>query len=87
MQHYRISNKHRLLTGFERVYVEAADEVRGKTAKQRQSWIQGKTWRLVERRKVMKHKIEATRSERVYRLKAEHGARDRKVKRSVRNDR
>jgi hypothetical protein len=68
-------------------YVKSAEEVLGYRKGKNKPWISENTWKLINERKVIKTRIDSTRSERIQnRLKAEYKEKDKEVKRSVRED-
>lgn len=65
----------------EKAYVEAAGKVLGFVRNRSKPWIGGETWQKIEVRKVVKQKIESTRSERVkLRLRKEYRVKGKAVK-------
>ena len=68
-------------------YIQAAEEVLGYRDTKRKPWISNESWTVIEQRKVIKVRIEHTKSERLKNnLQTEYRATDKKVKKMIRND-
>lgn len=68
-------------------YIKAAEEVLGYKKGKNKPWISSSTWKLIDERRIIKTRIESTRSERVKnRRREEYRDKDREVKKNVRED-
>ena len=72
---------------FNQAFREAGEKVLGYKKKNKEKWIQTRTWQKIAERKVIKQKINSTRSERVKdQLKRNYTKTDREVKRLAKVD-
>ena len=90
-----LSNRYQVLqneeelniTKFNQEIVEVSQAVLGPTKKKKEEWISSDSWKLIEERKEAKGKLLKTKSPRIKdRLKKEYTALDKRIKKSVRQD-
>jgi len=68
-------------------YIQAAEEVLGYRDTKRKPWISNESWTVIEQRKMIRVRIEHTKSERSkINLPTEYRTTDKKVKKMIRND-
>jgi len=81
------NNLEKYWEDFKGIYNDTALNILGPRKKENQEWISNESWKEVDKRKVLKSKINGTRSERVReRLRVEYSSTDKSVKRSLRRD-
>ena len=75
------------LDTFNKTLFETGEKVLGFKRRKKEEWIRTETWDKINERKTMKHKLNATKSERIRnRLKARHSELNKEVKKLCRRD-